>query len=169
MDIIYWSILLLTLILIVLNFIESKISRENFKNSRISHKSPKKSIHEPFSDPNSEYTTLAADSPLLRDDGTHRGLMDYMNQLPAPVQHYGNRNQMYDFSMYGDQPFVQCSNCKQYSNCVQYPDRPNDKFDSICTSCKNNAQINLIREMGSYPPEVQARAIGFPRICAPSM
>jgi hypothetical protein len=104
----------------------------------------------------------------VRDDGSHRGELDFYNQLPAPYQHYGNRNQIYDFSMYGDQPFVQCAKCKQNINCVQYPNTASDKYTNVCTECSKPAQMGLVREIGYYPPEIQARAIGFSRMCSPS-
>ena len=154
MDSVYLTILLLTVLLIVLNYIEKRKTREKFENSSSNSTNPE---------------TLLSTSAFFKDDGSHRGLLDTMNQLPSPYQHFGNRNQVYDFSVYGDQPFVQCAKCKQLSNCVQYPGTASDKFTNLCTQCNRGPQLGLIREIGYFPPEVQARAIGFTRLCSPSM
>jgi hypothetical protein len=181
MDKVYLTIIVLTIVLIVLNYIEKKKTRESFDNvakdagvveipknsgSVINPETPQGALRD-LSVINPE--TLLSTSAFFRDDGSHRGNLDNLNQLPAPYQHYGNRNQMYDFSVYGDQPFVQCSKCKQMSNCVQYPGTASDKFTNICTQCNRPPHLGLIREIGYFPPEVQARAIGFTRMCTPSM
>jgi hypothetical protein len=199
MDKISFTIIGLTVLLILLNFLEKYLEKrdkmEGF-TANVFEKIPK------IKDPEDKFLlnpeTVLSSSPMFKqeqnivsingdvvgktdgqlfsidgnivsvDDGSHRGELDFFNQLPSPYQHFGNRNQIYDFSMYGDQPFVQCAKCKQKSNCVAYPNTTSDKHENICTECKKPATIQLVREIGYYPPEIQARAIGYPRLCVPS-